>query len=328
MKRKLEIFAVLALLAVALTVAPAWADSYNFFSFDGPNSGAGTTVNGINNLDQIVGFSVDANDNVTNWTRNVNGSFKTLNLPNGSLANGINFTPSIVGQNGANAFVYAGGVYSQLAYVNGSTTAEAAFGINDVGTIVGQYTDSNTGTSPGFVYANNQFTILNPVADDVAVNAQGVNQGGLVTGFYSTDGVHSHGFFYNSSNKQYQLVADPNMPNFVFSQILGINDNGLAVGYYGTANGSQHGFLYNINTQQYTFLDDPMQGIIGGVSITQITGIGDDGEIAGFYVGTDGLQHGFYATDTVPEPSSLVMLGTGVLGVAGVIRRKVSRQAN
>lgn len=324
MKRKIELFAVLAVLAFAVAATPAWADTFNFFSFDGPNSGAGTTVNGINNNDQVVGFSVDAADNVTNWTRNVNGTFNILNLPNGSLANGVNVTPTVVGQNGAFAFAYAGGVYSQLPNVNGTSIAEAAFGISDYGAIVGQYTDSSTGTSPGFLYSNNQFTILNPVANDVAVNAQGINQGGLVAGFYSTDGVHSHGFFYNSSNKQYQLVSDPNVPNFVFSQILSISDNGIAVGYYGDATGSQHGFLYNIKTQQYTFVDDPNQGYVNGVSITQITGISDDGEIAGFYVGNDGLQHGFYATDTVPEPSSLIMLGTAALGVVGVVRRKLN----
>ena len=106
----------------------------------------------------------------------------------------------------------------------------------------------------------------------------------------------------------------------MFSQLLGINDKGIVVGYYGTTNTSQHGFLYDIATGQYTFLDDPNQAVINGVSVTQITGISDSGEITGFYVGADGIQHGFFAVPT-PEPGSLLLMGTGALGLTAVLRR-------
>lgn len=62
-----------------------------------------------------------------------------------------------------------------------------------------------------------------------------------------------------------------------------INDFGLAVGYYQTNDGSQHGFIYDTGTQTYTFLDDP-NAAKSGFSVTQITGINDSGEIAGFYL--------------------------------------------
>lgn len=322
MLKRLQLLMALGALAMTVSAAPAWAASYSFTSFDGPNSTAGTTVDGINNNDQIVGFSVDNNDTVTNWVRNTNGGFNILNVPMNSFANGINITPTVVGQTDNNAFSYSGGVYSQLPNFNGSTTAEIAFGINDKGTIVGQFTDGVMGTSPGFVYSGGVFTALNPIPNATVTNAQGINNNGLVAGFYSTDGVHQHGFFYDTKNNSYQLAADPNVQDFVFSQLLGINDNGIVAGYYGTTNGSQHGFLYNIATGTYTFMDDPLAANIGGVEITQITGIADDGEITGFYVGADGLQQGFYATQATPEPSSLLLMGSGVLGLAGVVRRK------
>ncbi len=108
----------------------------------------------------------------------------------------------------------------------------------------------------------------------------------------------------------------------MFSQILGINDHGEAVGYYDLTNGTQVGFLYNTSSHNYTFLSDPNAATINGVMITQITGIDNAGEITGFYIGSDGLSHGFYATAT-PEPSSLLLMGSGALGLLGVIRRKL-----
>lgn len=317
-----KLILALAAVALAVSVSPAWAQ-YTFHSFDGPNSSAGTTANGINNNGQIVGFSVDNLDNVTNWWRNTNGTFNILNIPTGSFANGINATPTVVGQNGATAYSYTGSTLTTLPNVNGTTTSQLAFGVNDGGWIVGQYTDSNTGTSPGFVYNGTNFTTLNPVLNATNTFAQGINNHGLVAGFYSTDGnLTSHGFFYNTTTATYTFAADPNVPNFVFSQILGINDHDIAVGYYGDTSTSQFGFVYDLATKAYLIMSDPNAAVINGVSITQITGIDNAGEITGFYIGADGLSHGFYATPT-PEPSSLLLMGSGALGLLGIVRRKL-----
>jgi len=298
---------------------------YNFISFNGPgNNGGGTTVNGIDNNGDVVGFSSDNAATptfFTNFIRNPNGTVTPLSIGGDPLAmaSGIDNSLTVVGtDSNGSAFSLAGGTLTTLPHVNGNTVSEAAFGINDSGLIVGQYADIVTGTTPGFLFAGGAFAVLNPVVNADVTNAQGINNNGVVTGFYSTDGVHQHGFFYSFGTHQFTLPADPNIPNLVLTQFLGINDNGLAVGYYQLPDGSQHGFLYDSTTQAYIFLDDP-NAALSGVSITQITGVNDAGDITGFYVdATTGLQRGFFATpadSAAPEPGTFVLLLGAVVPV-------------
>lgn len=309
--------AAIAAFALALSIPAHAGTIYNFTSFDGPgNNGGGTTVNGIDNNGDLVGFSSD-NAAVptlfTNFIRSANGTLSTLLIGGDPLAmaNGINLSGAVVGMDSnGTAFTLAGGTLTTLPSVNRTTVSETAFGINDGGLIVGQFTDGATDTTPGFLFNGASFTTLNPAVNAAVTNAQGVNNNGLVTGFYSIDGVHQHGFFYNSLTSQFTLPPDPNIPNLVLTQFLGINDHGLAVGYYQLPDGSQHGFLYNTATQTYTFLDDP-NAALSGVSITQITGVNNTGEIAGFYVdAATGLQRGFFAIPAVgaPEPGTFGLL--------------------
>jgi hypothetical protein len=307
----------------------------NFVTFNGPgNSAGGTTANAISNAGAIVGFSSDnaaAPTLFTNFVLNPNQTFTPLNVFSDPLANanGINSAGTVVGFSGGNAFYRDSGTSGFLPFATGTTTSETAFGINDHNTIVGQFVDSGTGMTPGFVYsAGGTFTILNPVVNAAVTNAQSINDNGIVAGFYSTDGVHQHGFLYNTNTAQYTLAPDPSQPNLVLVQFLGINDQGLVAGYWQDTAGSQHGLLYNISTQTYTFLDDPNADLGTGIQITQITGINDSGEIEGFYVDpTNGLQSGFYATpnaSAVPEPPSVFLFAGGMLMVVAlqILRRR------
>ena len=336
--------------------SPITADGYTFINFDGPNSGnaagAGTNVNGIANNGAAVGFSIDNAGLFTNFVGNPNGTLTTLSLGSTAIANGINSAGDVVGtQNGTAFFLPPGGSPQTLTTPG---IAADAFGINDQGNIVGQF-DSGDAT-PGFFLAssagNGLITINAPSGPDV-VNAQGVNNLALVVGFYvGTDG-QDHGFMTNvSSARNGSLsgtpVADPTIPNvpgepgatFVFSQILGVNDSGIAVGYYGDSTTSQHGFLYNTITGNYMFLDDPAEQFSNGVEVTQITGIDNSGEIAGFYSDSAGVFHGFVAcptgvsctvsgASTVPEPGSIALasFGLSVLAFSCFRRRRNTRNA-
>jgi hypothetical protein len=324
----------MAALVSVLSIPANAGTLYNFTSFDGPgNNGGGTTVNGINNNGDIVGFSSDNPSTptlFTNFIRNANGTFTPLAIGAAPLAmaNGINSTRQVVGADSNGTAFFLGGALVTLPSVNGTTTSQTAFGINDGGLIVGQFTDSATGTTPGFLLNGGVYTTLNPVLNAAVTNAQGVNNNGLVTGFYSTDGVHQHGFLYNPTTAQFNFLADPVIPNLVLTQFLGINDHGLAVGYYQLPDGSQHGFLFDTTTDSYSLLDDP-NAALSGVSITQITGVNNAGEIAGFYVdGTTGLQRGFLATPAAaaPEPGTVGLLLGAMLPIVaarGARRKRV-----
>ncbi len=76
-----------------------------------------------------------------------------------------------------------------------------------------------------------------------------------------------------------------------------------------------HGFMYNVATTKYRSIDDP-----NGIGTTTINGINDKGQLVGFYVDANSNTDGFVATP-VPEPGSLILLGTIVFGMTYKLRK-------
>ncbi len=325
-------------LALAL-LSSASAQSYSFTDFDASGSGLANTVNGISNSGIVVGTVLNPSDGSNTSFSGTPGAFTALNLPGTASANAINSAGQVVGNDGKNAFMLdsatPGASEQLLTPVNGTTVSEIALGINDGGTIVGQYVDNGSPASAlGFVDVQGNYTTLNPSGNTAVTSANGINNNGLVVGFFgpnpnqtSGNPNQTSGFLFDTLTSQYTPLTDPAVSDLEFTQFLGINDSGEAVGYYQTNALIQHGFLYNTKTSAYTFLDDP--NVAPGGS-TQITGISDSGEIAGFYANPNGgAQLGFVATPAaVPEASSLVSLSLLLaLGVGGVYAAKKRKTA-
>jgi len=280
------------------------ANGFNFVNFDPALTGnaVGSNANGLSNSGQIVGTEVDGN-NASTGVNYVGTPSSTgpLNTGAGQIAFGINSAGGAVGGNGTTAFFLPNGGSPQT--LTSPAGAINAFGINDQGKIVGQFTSG--AATPGFVLPNSgssSFITVNAPAGPNIVNAQGINNNGLTVGFYVGLDGQVHGFSANIASASGNTltgtaIADPVIPTvagepgatFVFSQILGVNDSGLAVGYYGDSTTSQHGFLYNTTTGKYSFLDDPSEGFNNGVEVTQITGIANSGEIVGSYIDAQGI---------------------------------------
>ena len=307
----------------------ATAQGYDFTEFDASGSGLNTTVNGISNSGVVVGSYLNTDGTATNFS-GTPPMFDPLNLSGAANANGINSSGQVVGSDGnGGAFLLDSNGLTTLPLVDSTETSQQAFGISDQGLIVGQFTHSD-GTTSGFVGTGSSFSPIDPTGAAASTFAQGVNNNGLVVGYYgiAADPFAYHGFLFDTKTSAYTLIADPAVSDLALTQFLGINDSGEAVGYYQTGPGAQHGFLYDTSTKLYTFPDAP-NAPTGDAAMTQITGITNSGEIAGFYVDANNAQLGFTALPAaVPEASSVVSLSLllllGVGGLWAAKRRKAT----
>jgi uncharacterized membrane protein len=221
-----------------------------------------------------------------------------LGDPSMGMANAVNKNDEVVGAANGEAFILMGTKMTSLMPFG--STSSVALGINDEGVVVGQYVEDSKHT-PGFIDMKGEFTKVVPTPKSLIVNVQGINNHGLAIGFYSEEGPTQHGFTLDTNTMKTTLLADPSTAHtakegLLLTQFLAVNDSDEAVGYYQTKNNAQYGFLYDLSSMTYTFLDDPQAMPVKGVQVTQITGIDDAGEIAGFFVDGEGTQHGFVAS--------------------------------
>jgi PEP-CTERM motif len=163
-------------------------------------------------------------------------------------------------------------------------------GINNVGTTVGFWSDTNLGSGDnnfGFTNVGGTFTNVNNPAtgSGPAINQLlGVNDGNIAVGFYVDTGGATHGYTYNIGTTTFSAnIDDPN--GVSATTAAAINNAGEIAGFYtDTITGAVRGFVDNSGA--FSTIDVP------GSMSTVLLGLNDNGFAVGDYVDGGGVMHG------------------------------------
>jgi uncharacterized membrane protein len=195
--------------------------------------------------------------------------------------------------------------YTAIDYPGATSTI--AYGINNTGKIVGNYSYGG-GPPPsipvarGFVKTGTVFSSFDfPTGSSSFAFAYGINDAGAIVGRYSDSSYKNHGFLLTIAG--YSII---DYPGATSTEADGINDAGAIVGRYLDSSGA-HGFVKTGSV--YSSFEFP-------IGLYFPTGINDDGEIVGYYYDSSYKIHGFLLTSagysTIDYPSAYVTQANGI----------------
>ncbi len=175
-----------------------------------------------------------------------NGQFTSFDVPGAvhSQGLGINNRGDIVGAydtgdiNTSLGFVWRNGRFTPFEVPGSAPGTTGAFGINDEGQIVGNYSDAQ-GNSYGFLRTGGAYQTIDLPPGGVTL-ATGINEDGRIVGnYFPGDGTGNHGFVYSRGSAT--IVNYPMLMSR--TRIRGINEEGVIVGFYSPDGIALHAFV-------------------------------------------------------------------------------------
>jgi hypothetical protein len=282
---------------ILLFAAAAGALSANAITTIDIPGATSTLVTGISNNGIAVGLYYDSSNNIHGFEMLANGSLVyPLDDPNATpepftttAPRGVNDSGTIVGQYGPS--VGNGFTLSGATYSAYGVGGDYthSLAINDQGDIAG--TNVVAGQDEGFLVIGNNSPVFVNVPGAFATDVVGINDLDDIWGYYSVT--------VGNSSVQYAFFRTPDGTittvgvESVGQIFLGVNDDG-------------------------TLRSTPLFSVPGSNS-TNVLAMNDSGEFVGYYTDNTG-NHGFVA-EAAPEPASRMLAAAGLLCL-GALRRK------